>query len=148
MGDQTTSVRVRVRKEYLSFYKDLLKRKIFKEHNEFFTFCCTVGRDVPEIENKPSLVELCHAYTFSEYQKTVLKCLVYEKTKLILDGKDLFQQAEKLADAGFAYLAEKILKDFTLVNDEGEVSMNPGTEPDFQLTLSRFVSQRLTSTPF
>ncbi|BDG32558.1 hypothetical protein [Parageobacillus thermoglucosidasius] len=148
MSGQISSLRVRVRKEYLPFYKDLLKRKVFKEHNEFFTFCCTVGRDLFEKENKLSLVELCHAYTFSEYQKTVLKCLAYEKTKQILDGKELFLKAEQLADLGFTYLIENVLKDFVLINEQGEVSLNPGKEMDVQLALSRFVSQKFATVPF
>jgi hypothetical protein len=55
----------------------------------------------------------------------LLKCLAYEK-KQIIDGKELFLKAEQLADLGFTYLIESVLKEFVLINEQGKVSLNPG----------------------
>lgn len=148
MSEHSSSIRVKVRKEYLPFYKDLLKRKIFQEHNEFFTLCCSAGRFKTESLESVPFVELCQAYTFNENQNTLLKSLVYEQYNRVIDGKELFSEAEKLADKGFYYLLTNVFQEYALQNDDGDVSLKPTAEIDFQLALSKYINQTTMEVPF
>lgn len=146
--EETGSLRVKVRREYLPFYKDLLKRKIFKEHNEFFTFCSCVGKSAPLEGQQPPLIELCQAYTFKEDQRTVLKTLVYNRKHEVVSINEMFASAEILADNGFTKLLNSTLQDLVFVNSDGEVSLNPGKERELQVALSKYVSQKMVEVPF
>ncbi|MED3824555.1 hypothetical protein [Priestia flexa] len=146
--ESTGSLRVRVRKEYLPLYKDLLKRKIFKEHNEFFTFCCCIGKDHLTSTEKIPLVELCHAYTFKEDQRTLLKALIYNQTQEVVAVEQMFSTAEILADNGFHKLTTSVLEDYVLISEDGDVSLMLGKEKDVQIALSKYVSQDMVAVPF
>ncbi|MDX8047294.1 hypothetical protein SH601_15090 [Gracilibacillus sp. S3-1-1] len=144
---ETASLRVKVRKEYLPFYKDLIRKKIFKEHNEFFTFCCSIGKDRYDENRQIPLVELCHAYTFKEDQQTVLRTLVFSKTSTLYAERELFAIAEMMADAGFNILMETVLSDLVIIH-EGDLSLKPGMERDVQLALSKYTNEVLNVVPF
>jgi hypothetical protein len=148
MEEPKNVIRVKVSKDYLPFYKDLIKRRVFKQHSEFFTLCCSISGFKETEGDTKAFVELLQANTISDYQLTVLKSLIYKETNQILTGKELFSQAELLADKGFTYLIKHVLSDLIVIGTDGEISLMHGKEMDLQLKLSQFVSDELSTTPF
>jgi hypothetical protein len=146
--ESSASYRVKVRRKYIPFYKDLLRRKIFQQHSEFFTLCCCVGKNLNSKEGDFSADDLFQAYTFTDYQRTVLRCLVYQQTGKILEEKELFIHAEKMADLGCQLLIETVLNEVVFVDQDGSISLKPGQETELQLKLSKYVNNRLTDVPF
>ncbi|OZI12963.1 hypothetical protein CEW92_03685 [Bacillaceae bacterium SAS-127] len=148
MEEITSSLRVKVRKEYLSFFKDLRNKNIFEQHSSFFTLCACVGHRLGTIDDSYKGIELFQAYTFTTYQKAVLQSLIYDKTKQLTEEKEMFAEAEKYADAGFRFLIEQPLKSVAIKLESGEYSLQLGREEEFQKLLSRYVLGQMEEVPF
>jgi len=148
MEETKTSFRVKVRKEYLPFFKDLRNKNIFEQHSSFFTLCACVGQRLGTIDESYKGIELCQAYTFTTYQKTVLQSLVYNETKQLTEEKEMFAEAEKYADAGFQFLIEGPLKSVAMKLESGEYSLRLGREEELQKLLAGYVLEQGEVVPF
>ncbi|HDX9578401.1 TPA: hypothetical protein ROX88_001932 [Bacillus pseudomycoides] len=148
MEETKTFLRVKVRKEYLPFFKDLRNKNIFEQHSSFFTLCACVGHRLGTIDESYKGIELCQAYTFTTYQKTVLQSLVYDKTKQLTEEKEMFAEAEKYADAGFRFLIEGPLNSVAMKLESGEYSLQVGREEELQKLLAGYVLEQGEVVPF
>lgn len=99
-------------------------------------------------EREYSTEALFQAYTFTEYQRTIFKALVFKQTGSILKEKELYPYIENMADQGCQYLLETVISDLIFVDDSGAVSLKPGQEMDLQKQISSFVSQQFNRVPF
>lgn len=93
-------------------------------------------------------VELCRIDTFSTYQMTAFRAMIFEQSPSVrYELIEWFSQIELMADAGLKYLVEGILKDSINMTD-GRISLIDGVEEELQITLSTFVSSELKKVPF
>ncbi|MBM7703547.1 hypothetical protein [Metabacillus iocasae] len=148
MEQSKTSLRVKVRKEYLPFYKDVIKKHLFARHSEFFTLCANIGYKYGKVDEAYRGIELCQAYTFTPYQRTVLQTLIYKDKKKIVDEVTMFEEAEQYADAGFRYLVQHVIADVVTQVNDGEYTLSLGEEQELQLLLAEFVQKEMASVPF
>lgn len=148
MEETKTSLRVKVRKEYLPFFKDLRTKHIFEQHSSFFTLCACVGQRLGKIDESYKGIELCQAYTFTTYEKTILQSLIYNKTKQLTEEREMFAEAEKYADAGFRFLIEGPFSSVAIKLESGEYSLHSGREYELEKLMAGYVLELVEGVPF